>query len=130
GHAASRNWPYGHTGMGDGTKLDEMLRSLYDPFLDDHGGEVPSPFTPEGARLFLDWLGEQAHDARPGVSRALQHVYENRPDLQEAYPDLTGEEGRGLLRWAEEYGRREVPLLRRLMTRDDDVSEVASSARS
>lgn len=118
GYAISRHWPYSYGAMGDGTQLDETLRALYDVFTDEHeqrGQRSPSPFDLEGIRIFDDWLKGQAPGALPGVSRALAHVYHGRTDLRAAYPDLAGAGGAGLIAWAEEYGRREAPLLSRAM---------------
>ncbi len=111
GHAASRKWPYSYGALGDGTRLDATLRALYSELSDEQNGELPSPFTLEGASLFASWINEQAPGAPPGISRVLARVYQDRPDLRVLYPDLEGPGRAGLLRWAEEYGRREIPLL-------------------
>ncbi|HZE05774.1 MAG TPA: hypothetical protein VE127_11145, partial [Solirubrobacteraceae bacterium] len=112
GHAASRKWPYGYGALGDGTRLDGTLRALYSEMADERNGELPSPFTLQGAKLFADWVNEQAPGSPPGISRVLARVYQTRPDLRVLYPDLEGPGRAGLLRWAEEYGRREIPLLK------------------
>jgi glycosyltransferase involved in cell wall biosynthesis len=111
GHALSRKWPYSYGALGDGTRLDATLRGLYSELSDEQNGELPSPFTLEGASLFASWINEQAPGAPPGISRVLARVYQDRPDLRVLYPDLEGPGRAGLLRWAEEYGRREIPLL-------------------
>jgi hypothetical protein len=121
GHRLSWTWPYTFFALADGIQLDDMVRDLYDVFEGerDRNGGPPSPFTPEGARLFEDWLKERAPGAPQGVNRVLAHVYEGRADLRGAYPDLMGADRDGLLRWAREHGRREVPLLARVMTRPE-----------
>jgi glycosyltransferase involved in cell wall biosynthesis len=126
GHRVTWTWPYTFSALPDGIQLDDMVRDLYDVFEGERGrnGGPPSPFTPEGARLFEDWLKEQAPGAPQGVDRVLAHVYEGRADLRGAYPDLRGADRAGLLRWAREYGGREVPLLARVMTRPDDPGGV------
>jgi glycosyltransferase involved in cell wall biosynthesis len=111
GHAASRKWPYTYAALGDGTRLDDTVRALYDQLVEAGDGELPSPFTLEGARRLAAWANEQAPASPPGISRLLAHVYQHRPDLRVLYPDLEGPGRTGLLRWAEEYGRREIPLL-------------------
>jgi glycosyltransferase involved in cell wall biosynthesis len=116
GHAKSRKWPYNYGALGDGTRLDDTLREMYDEFVDEHPGHVPSPFTLDGVRVFQNWLGEQAPGAAPGINRMLAHLYRTRPDLRGMYPDVAGPGGAELLRWAREYGRQEIPLLARLMT--------------
>jgi glycosyltransferase involved in cell wall biosynthesis len=116
GHASSRKWPYSYGALGDGTRLDDMLRAMYDEFVDEYAGHIPSPFTLDGVRVFQTWLAEQAPGAAPGINRMLAHVYRTRPDLRVTYPDVAGPGGAQLLRWAREYGTHEIPLLARLMT--------------
>jgi glycosyltransferase involved in cell wall biosynthesis len=115
GHAASRKWPYSYRTLGDGTRLDDSMRALYEDFVDEREGEAPSLFTLAGVRVFQAWLQGQAPDSPPGISRVVAYVYNDRPDLRTAYPDLGGTDRLGLLRWVEEYGRREIPLLARVM---------------
>ena len=110
-HTASRSWPYSYGALGDGTRLDDTVRAMYGEFADELGGELQSPFTLEGARAFEAWVNEQAPGAPHGISRVLARVYRERPDLRALYPDLEGSGRAGLLGWAEEYGRREIPLL-------------------
>ncbi len=116
GHALSRKWPYSYGALGDGTRVDHTVRDMYDEFADEQSGAVPSPFTLEGVDAFADWLNAQAPDAPPGISRVLARVYRDRPDLQVAYPDLSGDGRAGLLGWVEEYGRQEMSMLAWKMT--------------
>ena len=122
GHALSRKWPYSYGSLGDGTRVDATVRDMYDEFADEQSGEVPSPFTLEGVDVFAEWLNAQAPDAPPGISRVLARVYRDRPDLQIAYPDLSGDGRAGLLRWVEEYGRREMSMLAWNMTNTNGTS--------
>ncbi|MGH3601744.1 MAG: FkbM family methyltransferase, partial [Pseudonocardiaceae bacterium] len=85
GYSETRNWPYSYAALGDGTRLDNTLRSLYDDFASEHGEGLPSPFTLDGTRIFEGWLREQAPGAPTGVSRVLARVYERRADLRSAY---------------------------------------------
>jgi glycosyltransferase involved in cell wall biosynthesis len=127
GHAVSRRWPYGYGALGDGTRLDDTLRALYDEYADEQDGDVVSPFTLEGVRTFEGWLKEQAPGSPQGVNRVLAHVYEERADLRAAYPDVAGPDRAGLLRWAEEYGGREVPQLARAGANKNGAQRVAGT---
>lgn len=115
GHGVSRQWPYTYSALGDGTRVDATLRDLYDIYVEERGENVPSPFTVGGVRAFDAWLQENPSGAPVGVNRVLARIYEDRPDLQQAYPEVALGEREGLLRWAEEYGRRDDPLLDRVM---------------
>ncbi|MBV9334355.1 MAG: glycosyltransferase family 4 protein [Solirubrobacterales bacterium] len=116
GHPEARKWPYSYSALGDGTRIDSKIREMYDEFADEQPGEVPSPFTLEGVIAFASWLNTEAPDAPPGITRVLDRMYRDRPDLQLAYPDLAGAGGAQLLHWVEEYGKREIPLLAWEMT--------------
>jgi hypothetical protein len=111
GHAVSRGWPYSYGSLGDGMRIDDTLRGLYDDFSDEHDGRVASPFTVEGAIGFERWLSETAPGRPHGITRALAHVYDDRADLRGAYPDPNGADLEGLLGWARDFGPQEVPLL-------------------
>ena len=118
GHAISRQWSYSYAALPDGMTLDTTARSLYDVFTEEHegNGSVPSPFTSEGVRMFEDWLREPAPEGPAGINRVLARVYQERSDLRGAYPDPAGADRERLLRWADEYGRDEIPLLGRVGT--------------
>jgi hypothetical protein len=114
GHAVSRKWPYSYVALGDGTRIDELVRTFCEEYDDEQelsARAAPSPFTPAGARLFEEWLREEAPDAQLGVNRVLARIYEERGDLQVAFPDVAGADREGLIVWAENVGSEEVPLL-------------------
>ena len=94
--------------------MDDKLRVMFDEFAGQHGGDVASPFTPDGAAAFDAWLREPAPDGLPEISRALARVYEARPDLRDAFPDPGGQDRAALLAWAAKSGVAEEPVLARL----------------
>jgi glycosyltransferase involved in cell wall biosynthesis len=123
GHAVSKRWPYSYVALGDGTEIDDTVRAFCEQFADEQeraDQRAPSPFTLSGARAFHDWLGQDAPGAPPGVSRLLAGIYADRPDLQQAYPDVAGRDREGLLWWARELGPAEVPLLARATSANGD----------
>ena len=110
GYTTVREWPYTFDALPDGTRLDPEVRNLY---IEAEGrGELSaSPFSSDGAEALLEWLGEPAPGARPGVHRLLAHLYGTRADLQDAFPDLAGPDLGRLLSWSCNDGREEVPTL-------------------
>lgn len=113
-HAVSSRWPYSYLALGDGTQIDEVVRSFCEEFADEHEGNgqsVLSPFTLAGARNFHEWLASDAPGSPPGVNRVLARVYQQRGDLRERFPDLRGSDRNGLLDWVRKYGVHEIPLL-------------------
>ena len=59
--------------------------------------------------------------AAPNVPRLLHRLYLSRPDLQHAFPDLTGAGLDGLLRWAATTGHIEHDIPRRLIPSVSDA---------
>ena len=98
GHAVSRAWPYSYGALGDGTRIDDTLRGLYDEFVDEHDGDASaSPFTVAGSDR-VRGVAEPAAPGRPArhQSRACSRLHD-RADLRGTYPDLTGADRDGLL---------------------------------
>jgi hypothetical protein len=98
--------------------MDEKLRAMFDEFADQHGGDVAPPFTPAGAAAFDAWLLEPVPGRVPDISRALARVYEDRPDLRDAFPDAGGQDREALLAWVASSGVAEEPVLARLYQPD------------
>src|SRR5690349_5140739 len=64
---------------------------------------------PSGA--FLDeWGAPAQRGAHHGINRYLESIWEGRPDLQAAFPDLDGDDGPELVRWTYTSGRFEHPM--------------------
>ena len=84
--------------------------------------ELPDPFDPEQAERFVALLrspfpGSEA----PRIPRYLHALYLTRPDLQQFFPDLTGEGGNHFLWWAREKGERELRLPAELLPSVGDL---------
>ncbi len=106
--------------LGDGRLWDRRLRRLYREG-EREGAFALSPFDPDGAREFLDWLNEPALEAATPlpVSRFWFDVYNERKDLQIVFPKLS-EEVEEYNRWIDGYGQ-EMGDVRGLMpTQEDD----------
>jgi glycosyltransferase involved in cell wall biosynthesis len=115
GHAESRHWPYEFAALGDGTRVDDTLRALYDEYATEQPSPLTSPFTLDGAMRFDHWLREPAPAGPGGISRALAHVYRDRAEVRRAFPDLEGPEDRdAFLSWAAGAGATQEPLLARV----------------
>jgi glycosyltransferase involved in cell wall biosynthesis len=117
GYGLAKEWPYTFDQLADGTPLDPVVRKLYIE-AEARGELAASPFGADGAEALLEWLGDPAPDGPPGVSRLLAHIYAERVDLREAFPDLNGPGLGGLLEWSQNGGREEVPALGRLPLTD------------
>jgi FkbM family methyltransferase len=111
--------PYGLGTLPNGLVVDRWMRRLYraairDP--DPAAGPPPNPFDdPDG---FLAWVDRPAADGPPWLTRYLRSIWEHRWDLQEAFPDLEGDDGDRYRSWLEERGRMEANIPERLMPRE------------
>lgn len=110
GFDESRRWTYDYATLPDGTRLTPRLRRLFRTIELD-GGRPLASFTPAGLRTFYDHLNEPASpEGPPQVTRMLEAVYRDRPDLQAAFPDIAGDDRAAFLRWTRENGRDELSL--------------------
>jgi glycosyltransferase involved in cell wall biosynthesis len=126
GYALAKEWPYTFDRLADGTPLDPVVRKLYIE-AEARGELSASPFSDDGAEALLEWLGAPAPDAPQGVNRLLAHLYGERGDLREAFPDLNGPDLGRLLEWSRNGGREEVPALGRLPLTESAEQAVAGA---
>lgn len=101
--------------LANGVLYDDRLRSLHQRAVaaGESFGEV---FGEAGTQAFVAWLtGPAERGGETGVNRYLYDVYLERADLQEAFPDLDGEDARKVIEWAWDYGRAELGLVAELL---------------
>lgn len=107
--AASRSWPYAFGCFEDGTPIPDVAREIYREQA-DAAQRFGDPFASAGAESFAAWVGrpeERAGAPVPALSRLWAGVLARRPDVRAAYPDPTGADRAGFLRWAHSSGARE-----------------------
>jgi glycosyltransferase involved in cell wall biosynthesis/SAM-dependent methyltransferase len=124
GHDEASGWSYGFSTTYSDLPLDHSLRASYRLAVAD--GEVSgSPFTQEGERELLEWCNAPAgRGGAHGVTRYLEVLYDRRPDLRAAYPDLEDAAiARGYLGWVRAYGAAEVGIADVLLPAADDADE-------
>lgn len=96
--------------MPGGLIFDERIRRLYERATLT-GSDPGDPFTEAGSEALTSWMAAPAaRGGEHGVSRYLEAVWRERPDVAEAYPDLDGLEGREFTGWAWVFGRREMSI--------------------
>ena len=91
GLAADEAIPYRFAASADGTPVDRRARRLWRRALLAHEADPqtelpPSPFAPDGGKAWVGWLRSGPVDR---VGRYLHHLWDESPDLQRSFPDLT-----------------------------------------
>lgn len=113
GHAALRGYPYAYglfrTEDGAGAAIPDLARSAL-RLLDPEGRRWPDPFAGEGAGSYFSFLREAVDPAgRPPLPRLALLAWDERPDLQERYPEPTAADREELARWFVRAGDRGRP---------------------
>jgi glycosyltransferase involved in cell wall biosynthesis/SAM-dependent methyltransferase len=126
--------PYGFDSLPSGLPYDSLMRRLYRLELlraEECGDpEPPNPFTnPDD---FLDWLREPLDRAGQAgrISRYLQRLYAERPDLQERFRDVRWLAGNRFVEWVATEGRFEANIPAELVpeTRPVDAADAEAEA--
>jgi glycosyltransferase involved in cell wall biosynthesis/2-polyprenyl-3-methyl-5-hydroxy-6-metoxy-1,4-benzoquinol methylase len=104
GYEEAAGWPYGWDSTANGLKIDRIARGIFRDGV-EAGRFHESLFGEAGARRFGDYLTETVEGGRAApVSRYAAALWEERADLREAYPDISGEGAAGFLHWLHEFG--------------------------
>jgi hypothetical protein len=107
GWEETRAWPYAYACFDNGVPIPDVARTVYQQLEDV--ARFGDPFAVEGRGSFFHWLRE-AVDDQDGPSRLWLAVYEQRPDLQEAFPAVLGKDRRAFLRWTRSSGAAEYAV--------------------
>jgi glycosyltransferase involved in cell wall biosynthesis len=104
GYEEAAKWPYGWDTTAGGLKIDRIARGMYRDGVDT-GRFTESIFDEKGAREFGDFLTETVEGGGDAiVTRYAAAVWDDRDDLQSAYPDIGGSDAAGFVRWLHEFG--------------------------
>jgi glycosyltransferase involved in cell wall biosynthesis len=109
-HSAQQAFEFLPSGLRVDARMLRAYRKAFAEFRSGTSSEPPSPFGPEGEDSFLKWLNEPIDQARKGVSRYMLTVYEDRPDVQKAFPDPTKGDAALFRHWYLTYGAQEFNL--------------------
>jgi hypothetical protein len=107
GYLTSSQWPYGYSRFDNGVTVNLPLRRLYLDLDEPTRAQFGNPVATRGPNSFLDWATRpQAEEA--GLSPFLLKLYELRPDVAVAFPDMRGKDRAAFLEWAQLHGCREM----------------------
>ena len=101
--------PYAFARLADGTPLPDCARRLIRTQL-DRKRPLPPLRSPAGARFLIDFLTAPVDAAEPPVSRLALQLYQERTDLQAAFPDMLGSRREAYLGWFAERAGPEAGI--------------------
>jgi glycosyltransferase involved in cell wall biosynthesis len=128
GYEEAATWPYGWDRTANGLKIDRIARGLFRDGVET-GRFEESIFTDAGAEKFKDYLTETVvGHGEAEIGRYAAVLWESRPDLREAYPDLNGPAASGFLEWLHVFGP-ETGVSQELLTPGSEAREAAPTAR-
>ena len=109
GLSSTSGLAYGWETLPSGLPFDRLMRRSYcaglDASIKDGAAAPPSPFAEGGEARFMEWLNEPVIGGlRKTVSRYLRAMYQDRPDLQRAFPDLAHADTVPFFEWVHRDG--------------------------
>ncbi len=121
GATANGKQPYGWGRLPSGLPLTPRMRRLYwDAVVEAEQGkgpEPPGPFDVDHPDAFVRWLNTPSRRGPRGVSRFLFSIYEERPDLRVAFPDVSGRDAGAFANWVTSDGMRQEEIPEELLPR-------------
>lgn len=101
GWVETRGWPYAYGSFSNGVAIPDIARAIYARH--EAVERFGDPFETQDSRSFFRWLREPPTNSK-GLSRLWLGVYERRPDLQHAFPDVFGRHRVAFARWVRSSG--------------------------
>ncbi|MBL6691816.1 MAG: glycosyltransferase [Pseudomonadales bacterium] len=101
GQAITSKIPYAYGRFADGTPIPDFARYIYREDYDWQRSK-DDPYEAEGCANYLGYLNEPVNlngKVIPWITRLAYKLYNARPDLQEAFPDLSGAHGKRFADW-------------------------------
>lgn len=98
GWTRSQGMDYGYARWHDGVEIPDCARAAYRDLPSADRTSLGDPFA-VGPGTFRDWLATPVDEVRPPITRLHRSLYERRPDLREAFPDLLGVSRSRFLTW-------------------------------
>jgi len=105
GYADVKTWPYAFGYLDNGLKIADIMRRIYWS-QEESPEQFGNPFSVDGTNSFFRWLNESADGTtgHPIVTRLWYNVWLSRPDVQQAYPNIRGENRQDFLNWCATSG--------------------------
>lgn len=105
GWSEAQDWPYAYGSFANGIPIPDVARLLYLQ-LADAVERFGDPFQTTGADSYFEWLNERTNGSE-SPTRLWTQIYDSRPDLQAAFPDIVDRDRRDFMAWTAERGTDE-----------------------
>jgi hypothetical protein len=108
GFCETRAWPYAYGTFDDDVPVPDAARDLYLTLGDTE--RFGDPLRTTGPDSYVRWLNENVDGPVPhqeAVTRLWHAIYESRPDLQRAFPDVLRADRQAFVDWTIHTGARE-----------------------
>jgi glycosyltransferase involved in cell wall biosynthesis len=112
GFQEARGWPYAFAQLDNGVAIPDAARALFYSLFEGRR-RFGDPFATAAEGSFWAWLRGPAKASEPGqayLSRLLDHLWRERVDLLQAFPDAAGRDLPRFADWLWEGGAREHGL--------------------
>jgi GT2 family glycosyltransferase len=106
GFETTRKWRYGYGSFDNGLRISLPMRRAYCRLSEEDRAIHDDPFSTDGATSFLHWAINPA-SSDDQYSPFLRALYDLRPDVAAAYPDIRGKDRDEFLEWASTSGPQE-----------------------
>jgi glycosyltransferase involved in cell wall biosynthesis len=116
GYETVRHWPYAYDSQNIvGVRLPDAARALWREFESNDPSWCPFDTTSDVQFLtnLLAWLNEPIESTpshQPLVTRLALAVYQQRPDIQRAFPDVLGRDRLEYVRWFVNWGKDDLNI--------------------
>src|SRR5262249_25631125 len=104
---AARQWRYAYDSFDNGTSIHKMCRKLYAALEPRKRAAFGNPFQTTAENAFLAWA-TRSDPLEGGLSPFLKHVYRERADVQDEFPDVEGGDRQAFIKWAYTSGAAEL----------------------
>ena len=111
GYAEAKKWPYTYDYHPNiQVRMPVAARALWQEWEDSHPLADPLDVASyeELSRAFLNWVNEPMNTgsaAEPVITRLALAIYQQRPDLQQTYPDIFGSHRWHYIKWFLLWGK-------------------------
>jgi glycosyltransferase involved in cell wall biosynthesis len=115
-YASSKQWSYDHDYWnGSEVRVPDAARALWRAWESNISSQNPIDIIPDKSFVtnFFSWLNEPVDDkdhAQPVITRLAFAIYQQRPDLQQAFPDVLEKNRHQYVGWFRRWAKAELNL--------------------